>query len=386
MTRSAVAAAVLAAACSAAVWSQDRAVPELAFEVSEPLVLPEDLYFGEVVGVALNSKRHVFVYTRTGGFGGSILSGERAQLFEFGADGRFIREVGRNLYSKAWAHSVRIDRDDNIWLVDNGSDLVVKLGPDQRLLLTLGRRDEAVLERLRRPPIPADAPISLARPGYFFEPTDVAFDRDGNIFVSDGYINSNVHKFDRDGHIVKMVGDRKAAGPGQFNQPHAIAVDDRGHVYVADRSNHRVQVLDNDLNYVREIRYEPPMPRNYRPPIPAFGSHYNFHTHGPWFSDGTLPAGGTPDDQWESLWPNTLCITPGPEQYLFVQDMFPGQVQKFTLDGTLLGRFGSAGRRPGQFGWLHSLACVSEHEIWTGELLNWRVQRFRLKPGEGGGQ
>ena len=381
MTRVLMVALLLALGGELLLVGQQAPVPEIPFDVTEPLELPDDLFFGEIAGVALNSERHVFVYTRTGGPGASILQGERAQLFEFGPDGRFIREIGRNLYSKAWAHAVRVDRDDNIWLVDNGSDLVVKLGPDRRLELTLGRRDEAVLERLRKPPIPADAPISPARPGYFFEPTDVAFDVQGNIFVSDGYINSHVHKFDRDGHIVKMVGDRKAAGPGQFEQPHGIAVDNEGRVYVADRSNHRIQVLDNDLNYVREIRYAPPLPRNYKPPIPAFGSHGNFHTLGPWFWDNTWPDGNTMDTQWETLWPNTLCITPGPTQYIYAHDMFPGSIQKFTLDGELLGTFGEAGRRPGQFGWLHSLACVSENEIWTGELLNWRVQKFILKPG-----
>jgi len=357
-----------------------QSVPVIPFEVSEPLELPANLYFGEVAGVALDSKRHVFVYARTGGSGGSLLQGERAQLFEFGPDGRFIGELGQNLYSKAWAHSVRVDQDDNIWLVDNGSDVVVKLGPDRRLKLTLGRRDEAVLERLRKPPIPTDAPIPPARPGYFFEPTDIGFDPQGNVFISDGYINSHVHKFDRDGHIVKMVGDHKAGGPGQFNQPHGIAVDNQGYVYVADRSNHRIQVLDNDLNYVREIRYTPAFPQNYKPPIPAFGSHGNFHTLGPWFWDNTWPDGKTMDTQWETLWPNTLCITPGPTQYIYAHDMFPGSIQKFTLDGELLGTFGTAGRKPGQFGWLHGLACVSENEIWTGELLNWRVQRFILNP------
>ena len=72
------------------------------------------------------------------------------------------------------------------------------------------------------------------------------------------------------------------------------------------------------------------------------------------------------DTQWETLWPNTLCITPGPTQYIYAHDMFPGSIQKFTLDGELLGTFGTEGRKPGQFGWLHGLACVSEIVIWTG--------------------
>jgi hypothetical protein len=344
-----------------AVMGQGASVPEIPFDAVEPLKMPTDLYLGEVAGVALNSKRHVFVYNRTGGAeASSILDGRAAQLFEFGPDGVFIKEIGKNLYSKGWAHSVRVDREDNIWLVDNGSDEIVKLGPDYKFKLVLGRRNEAVGERMRRPPIAPGTPIPPPRPGYFFEPTDVAFDAQGNIFVSDGYQNSSVHKFDKDGHNVKMVGTAKLGGPGQFNTPHGIAVDAQGTVYVADRNNNRIQVLDNDLNWKRDIKYDPPFPANYVPPIPDFGKVGN---------------------KWNTLWPNTLCITPGPgTQYIYTQDMFPGNVEKFTLDGKLVGKFSTAGRKIGQIGWVHALACVSENEVWAGELLNWRVQKFTLHP------
>jgi len=129
---------------------------------------------------------------------------------------------------------------------------------------------------------------------------------------------------------------------------------------VADRSNGRIQILDNNLNYVREIKYDPLQPPGYVSPIPDFGKR----------QDGT----------YNTLWPNTLCITPGQTQYIYTNSMLPGQVQKFTLDGRAVGQFGVAGRKPGQFGWIHALACVSENEIWTGELLNWRVQKFTLHP------
>jgi hypothetical protein len=344
--------------------AQQQPAAEISFEVSEPLKLPPDMYFGEIAGVALNSKRHVFVYTRTGAPGRSVLDGQAAQLFEFGPDGNFIKEIGAMLYSKGWAHSVRVDKEDNIWLVDNGSDEVVKLGPDYRFKMVLGRRPEAVGERQRRPPIPAGTPAPPARRGWFNEPTDVAWDSQGNIFISDGYQNSNVHKFDKDGHIVKLVGS-KGAGPLQFSTPHGIAVDNQGNVYIADRANGRIQVLDNDLNYLREIKYQPETSPNYQPPIPDFG-----------------PAKTQADKKspvW-TLWPNTLCITPGSTQYIYVNDFFPGKIEKFTLDGKLVGQFGVAGRKPGQMGWVHAISCVSENEIWTGELLNWRVQRWVLHP------
>jgi len=337
--------------------------PDIPFDVQDVIKMPPDLYLGEVAGVALNSKRHIFVYTRTGADDGStILEPRSARIFEFNPDGTFLKEIGKTLYSKGWAHSVRIDKDDNIWLVDNGSDEVVKLGPDYKVRLILGRRNEAVGERVRRTGMTPGAPTPPPRPGYFFEPTDVAWDAQGNIFVSDGYQNSTIHKFDRDGNIVREVGTKRGSGPGEFSTPHGIAVDNQGLVYVADRSNSRIQVLDNNLNYVREIRYDPALrlPATWVSPIPDFGKRS--------------------DNRYTTLWPNMLCITPGPTQYIYVNSMFPGEVQKFTLDGKLLGQFGTAGRKPGQFGWIHALSCVAENEVWTGELLNWRVQKFILHP------
>src|ERR1700730_8476705 len=130
-----------------------QTAPDIPFEVADVIKMPPDLYMGEVAGVALNSKRHIFVYTRTGADdGATILEPRSARLFEFNPDGSFVKEIGKSLYSKGWAHAVRLDKDDNIWLVDNGSDEIVKLGPDYRVKLILGRRNEAVGERIKRPP------------------------------------------------------------------------------------------------------------------------------------------------------------------------------------------------------------------------------------------
>jgi hypothetical protein len=357
--------------------AQAGGVQIIPFEATAPLKLPLDIYFGEVAGVAVNSKHHVFVYTRTGNRGSSIYGGQLSQLLEFGSDGEFIKDIGGNLSSMSWAHSVRIDKDDDIWLVDNGSDTVVELATDYRTKLVLGRRNEALILRDGGYAHLPAGEVSPAVPGVFNQPTDVAFDAQGNIFVSDGYVNSNIHKFDNAGNTVKLVGSF-GSGPLQFKTPHGIAVDDKGIVYVADRGNGRIQVLDNDLNFIREIKYQTSMSVSYVAPIPDLGGtdhspqNIGLRTQ----ADGRSPV-------W-SLWPNTICISPPNAvgtQYIYTHDMFPGYIQKFTLDGKLVGEVhAGAGRRMGQLGWGHALACVSENEIWIGEVLNWRVQRFILHP------
>ena len=153
------------------------------------LRLPPDLYLGEAAGVAVNSRGHIFVYTRTGAEA-TIIGPRAASLYEFAPDGSFIREIGGNLYSKAWAHAVRVDADDNIWLIDNGSSMAVKLSPGGRVLHVFGRRPESTHSRYPRCTGPNCPPHSLrppyyetpdalpppARDGLFDEVTDVAFE------------------------------------------------------------------------------------------------------------------------------------------------------------------------------------------------------------------
>jgi hypothetical protein len=333
--------------------------PQLQYEATDILKLPPDMYLGEAAGVATNSKGHIFVYSRTQ-MPGTMIGMRAAQLFEFGPDGKFIREIGRNLYSMAWAHAVRIDKQDNIWLVDNGSSYIVKLSCEGKVLLTLGRRAESVSYLSPPPPEPRGTPPPPAKPGIFNEPTDVAWDLEGNIYISDGYKNSRVAKFDKDGNILKNWGE-KGSAVGQFSTPHAIAVDNSGNVYVADRGNARVQVFDSDGKPLRQWSSAVPTPTNYVANIPDFGRR---------------------DGQYNTLFPNTLCITPGPTQALFVVDMIPGRIYKYSLDGKLLGYFGESGHKVGQFAWIHGIACIDDNTLLTAELLNWRVQKITVRSGK----
>jgi DNA-binding beta-propeller fold protein YncE len=300
-------------------------VPEIPFETSDILKFPPNIHLGEGIGVATNSKGHIFVYTR----------GQATRLFEFDAKGVYVREIGEGLYGFAFAHAVRVDPQDNIWAVDEGTNMVIKFNPQGRVAMVLGRRPE-----------PGEPASPAAEPYVFSRPTDVAWDAAGNIFVSDGYGNSRVAKYDKNGRFLKSVGTR-GSGEGQLNLPHTIAADAKGNVYVGDRSNSRIQVFDNDLN---------------------FKAIY---------------------DQVGAPW--AVCITPGPHQYLYSSNSNPdnnnslisavtGEIYKMELDGTIVGKFGHAGKKPGEFSTVHEIDCRNENELLISEITAWRVQKLFLHP------
>ena len=332
-------------------------VPEIAFEsVPNFLKLPPGMNFGEVPGVAVNSKGHVFVFTRSNSAHGPAYGPAAAQLLEFDRGGKFVREIGKDLYAWAFAHTVRIDRDDSIWAIDKGSDMVVKFNQAGRVEMVFGRRKESADAESKAwehvdPPLP---PID----GLFRQPTDVAWDADGNIYISDGYVNSRIAKYDRNGDWVKSWGE-KGTGPGQFRLPHTIAIDKDNNVYVGDRSNRRIQVFDTEGKFLRMFTIDVP-------PAPGTKSVY-----------GNTPTGARLDAIIGS--PNAICITPGPRQVMFVGELtFPGRIFKVALDGKVLGVIGRSGRNIGQFSGGHQIACPTENEIYVAETANWRVQKLLL--------
>ena len=310
-------------------------VPEIPYEtVANFIKLPPALYLGEAMGVATNSKGHVFVYTRSA----------NTRLFEFDQNGNYVREIGEGNYGFEFAHSVRVDSEDNIWAVDEGTNMVIKFNPAGRVVMVLGHRPEAVAGAVATTTGPAPPPEKYL----LGRPTDVAWDPQGNIFVSDGYVNNRVVKYDKNGRFLKQVGSEKAGtDSSQLNLPHGIAVDAKGDVYVADRSNHRMQVFDNNL---------------------AFKASYD-----------------NIGDSW------TVCVSPGPHQYLFTSNSNPngnapgswditGEIYKMELDGTILGRFGHASKQPGGFQVVHMMDCRNPNEIIVAEIESWRVQKLMLKP------
>src|SRR6185436_7797472 len=209
-------------------FAQQRA-PEILFtSVPNYPNLPEGMNFGEVPGVAVNSNGHVFVFSRSNSANGPAFGAAAAQLFEFDQKGNFVREIGKGLYAWSEAHSVRIDRNDNIWAIDKGSNMIVRFNPQGRVVWVFGRKQEAAdgAEPLGHPnpPLP---PVD----GNFRQPTDIAWDSQDNTYITDGYVNSRVAKFDKNGDWVKSWGS-KGTGPGQFDIPHSIAIDLRDNIYV----------------------------------------------------------------------------------------------------------------------------------------------------------
>jgi len=334
-----------------------QTVPEIQFDsVPDFLKLPPGMNFGEVPGVAVNSKGHVFVFTRSNSAGGPAFGAAAAQLLEFGPKGEFLREIGKGLYAWSEAHSVRIDKDDNIWAIDKGSDMIIKFNTEGRVVWVFGRRKEGADEEAKpwghpNPPLPAVD-------GLFRQPTDVTWDSDGNIYFTDGYVNSRVAKYDKNGDWVKSWGDF-GTGPGQFRLPHAIVADRNNNIYVGDRTNRRVQVFDTDGKFLRMFTIDVP-------PVPGTKA-----------VNGNTPTGEHLAEVIGA--PNSICITPGPNQVLFIgETTFPGRIFKVALDGKVLGVIGRSGRQLKEFSGAHALACPSETEVYAAETSNWRVQKLLI--------
>jgi len=203
-----------------------------------------------------------------------------------------------------------------------------------------------------------------AQNGRFRQPTDVTWDPAGDIFISDGYINSRVAKLNKDGDWLTSWGS-PGKGDGQFNTVHNIAADAKGTIYVADRGNRRIQVFDSDGKLLRIMSIDIPPEPDAQPAIGNKPDLTNYLQNG-----GTM----TPGAPW------TLCITPPPNQVLYVSDAFPGRIYKLSLDGKVLGMLGRSGKQLKQFGWIHAIACPNENTLYVAEILNWRVQKLILHP------
>jgi DNA-binding beta-propeller fold protein YncE len=189
----------------------------------EPETMPEGWTFGRVSAVASDSRGQVFVFHR---------ATKADPLLVFDSRGKYLRSWGKDVFVNP--HGLRVDKNDNIWVTDTGTHQVMKFSGDGRLLLTLGLRGK-----------------TGADDRTFNRPTDVAFARTGEFYVSDGYGNSRIVKFSAEGKYLTEWGKR-GTGPGEFNTPHAMVVDSKGRLYVSDRENNRIQIFDADGKFLRQ--------------------------------------------------------------------------------------------------------------------------------------
>jgi DNA-binding beta-propeller fold protein YncE len=361
-------------AVTGGVLSGQENVPAIQFDSNpSPLTMPDNIHLGEVAGVATSSRGDIYVYTRTGNPTISIgtaraVSHGGGRLFQFDRTGKYVREIGQGIYGFLQPQQVRVDAQDNIWVVDQMSTQVIKFDSNGRVQMVLSRKPEAMtVPAPKMTPLPTGIPViqpdpppaaagrgggggrgggAPALPGAgaegesFQRPTDVAWDAQGNIYIADGYGNSRVAKYDRNGKWIKNWGSR-GTGQGQFNIVHGIAIDAQGNVYVGDEGNKRVQVFDTE---------------------------------------------GTFKTQFTNVGaPTALCLTRGAQPVLYVahtgdpDGMEDAAIYKVDLKGQVLGRFGNAGKLPKEFGLVNSIDCRNENELLVGELANWRVQKITLR-------
>ena len=287
--------------------AQQASPPSLPYRVIENWAkLPPGWNFGECSGVAVDRNDNVWVFNRG-----------LHPVIEFDQNGKFL-QAWQEVPVKS-PHGIRVDPDGNVWLVDVAGHKILKMTRNGRVLMVIGGV--------------GDSPGNNDSKEAFNRPTNIAFSPGGDFFVSDGYVNSRVVKFNRNGDYLSQWG-RKGSADGEFNLVHDVVLDSMGRVYVADRENARVQIFDQDGKFL-----------------------------GKWTDIGA---------------PWGLSYVPG-ENVLFICDGVNDRVEKVDLNGHVLGILGSHGKTPGQFSWPHSIAVDHQGSIYVAEVKNWRVQKFVRK-------
>jgi hypothetical protein len=286
--------AVAAIAAAQANW------PKLSYK-SDPNwpTLPPGWTFEETPGVAVDKREHVFVFHR----------GPHS-IIEFDKDGNVVRSWGDGVFVRP--HALEFDPEGNLWAVDDQGHMVVKMDDKGRVRMVLGRKN-----------------TKGEGNDTFNRPTDIAFGLNGDVYISDGYGNSRVVQYTKDGKFVRTWG-KKGSGEGEFNLPHGIAVDKRGRVYVGDRDNRRMQVFDANGKFI-----------------------------GQWKNVGS---------------PWGVVITE--DDKLFLCDGYNNRILKTDLSGEVLGVLGGFGKLPGLLDYSHHLALGPSGNIYVAEIKNWRVQKF----------
>jgi sugar lactone lactonase YvrE len=226
-------------------------------EVKDWAKLPPGRIWGHVFGVSIDSHKNVWVLDRCGET--SCVNSKEDSILEFDQNGNFIKKFGSGWFM--FPHSLYVDKEDNIWVTDCGvkngkGNQVFKISPQGEVLMTLGKKG-----------------VLGGTPDNFYGPTDVVISPSGEVFVADGHAalslgggdfygfskgdtgtktsRMRVLKFSKDGKFIKAWG-KEGTGPGEFNMPHGIAMDSKGRLFVADRGNNRIQIFDQEGNFLNE--------------------------------------------------------------------------------------------------------------------------------------
>lgn len=289
---------------------QMETAPDLGYRaVEHGLKMPDGIRMGAPSSVAFDAKGHMLVFNR----------GEHP-IMEFDEKGVFVRSFGEGRYTRA--HGMRLDPDGNIWTTDVNGHTVTKLNPNGDVLLTLGTRgqsgawDEAAGTRL------------------LFEPADIAFAPNGDVFIVQGHGRGDgkVLRFDKSGKFIKQWGG-KGAAEGQFDQPHSILVDRQNQVYVADRENRRVQIFDMDGKFIKAWKF------------------------------AGLPCG----------------LLVGPDRQMYLATGFSGQILRLDANGKAVAAMGQPGKGLGEFGEAHYMAIAPSGDIYVADTINAVLHRYVKK-------
>lgn len=200
--------------------------------------LPEGRNWGSTSAVDVDANDHIWVAERCGA--NSCLGSKLPPILEFDPSGNLLRSFGAGLF--VFPHGIAVDKEDNVWVTDgqgkNGKGhQVFKFSRDGRILMTLGQ-----------------AGVAGDGPDEFNQPSDVIVAANGDIFVADGHggnSNARIVKFSKDGKFIKTWG-KKGIAPGDLDTPHGLAIDSKGRLFVADRNNNRIQIFDQEGNFIEQ--------------------------------------------------------------------------------------------------------------------------------------
>jgi peptidylamidoglycolate lyase len=289
--------------------------------------LPSGYVLGNPSGIGIDNKKNIVVFHRASKnwpvlfpFSKTVIP-ENTVLILDHITGKIIAEWGSGLF--VMPHSLTVDKDDNIWVTDVGLQQILKFDHRGRLLLRIGTLRVAGCDSL-----------------HFDRPTDVAVAEDGSFYVSDGYRNTRVVKLSASGKYLFSWGS-KGDGPGQFDLPHGLDLDDKGNVYVADRENSRIQVFDANGKFLRVWNDK------------SFGKLYSIRV-----------------DRIKKYLVCTDYVT----NYISPKG---SDILVFGLDGKLIARFGRSGNYSGPVCRYHDCIMDDEGNIYVGDILENRLQKFQ---------